>query len=186
MRATALLPSHPAVARAFARIDPTALPAGDGEHVDGEDPQAVPNRCRDVTDQVCTLLQDQGIDACEVYLSVDHRRRVVDVSRAQQVWRQEAVTRGVWGHVVLGVPGRAGGNPRQVIGPHGPVELWDWTGRQFDHAVAVPHLVDLDDWGPYPPPRRPICRRCAHRADERSFARCLLPDPWLRRYFVAA
>jgi len=176
-------PSDPAVARAFATVDPTALPTSNGRVVNGEDPEAIPNRCQDVTGELCKVLQTFGIDACEVYLFVDHRRRRVDVSRACEVWRREAGVGGTWGHVVLGVPGRQGENPLQIEGPHGAVELWDWTGRQFDWAVAVPHLVDLGVWGPYEPPRRPTCRRPAHRVDSNSFARCLLPDPLLRRYF---
>ena len=107
----------------------------------------------------------------------------MDVSRAVEVWRREAAAGGTWGHVVLGVPGRQGENALQIEGPHGTVELWDWTGRQYDSAVAVPHLVDLGVWGPYEPPRRPTCRRPAHRVDRNSFACCLLPDPLLQRYF---
>ncbi len=182
MVTVSLRPSDPAVARAFATIDPTALPTRNGLVVDGEDPEAIPNRCQDVTGELCKLLQRLGIDACEVYIFVDHRLRQVDVSRACEVWRREAAAGGVWGHVVLGVPGRDGENPLQIQGPRGAVELWDWTGRQYDWAVAVPHLVDLADWGPYERPRRPTCRRPAHRADSDGFARCLLPDPLLRRY----
>ena len=174
-------PSDPAVARAFATIDPSALPTGDGV-VNGEDPEAVPNRCQEVTDALCRVLKRLGVEACEVYLFVDHRLRRVDVSRAVALWQQEAAAGGRWGHVVLGVPGRQGGNPAQLEGPRGTVELWDWTGRQYDRAVAVPHLVDLDDWGPYEPPRRPTCRRPTHRNDSTSFGRCLLPDPTLQRY----
>ncbi|MFO7960163.1 MAG: hypothetical protein R6U94_04360 [Nitriliruptoraceae bacterium] len=183
MPAAAPRPSDPAVARAFATIDPTALPTSDGGVVNGEDPEAIPNTCQDVTSELCELLQRFGIDACEVYLFVDHHLRQVDISRACEVWRREAEVGGTWGHVVLGVHGRHDANPSQIEGPRGAVELWDWTGRQYDWAVAVPHLVDLGDWGPYEPPRRPTCRRCAHRVDSRSFARCLLPDPMLRRYF---
>lgn len=176
-------PSDPAVARAFATIDPTALPTSSGGVVNGEDPEAIPNRCQEVTSELCKVLQGFGIDACEVYVFVDHRLRRVDVSRAVEVWRREAAAGGTWGHVVLGVPGRQGENPLQLEGPRGAVELWDWTGRQYDSAVAVPHLVDLDDWGPYEQTRRPACRRSAHRVDRDSFARCLLPEPTLRRYF---
>jgi hypothetical protein len=178
-------PSDPAVARAFASIDPTALPTSNGVIVNGEDPDAIPNRCRDVTAALCEVLERFGIDACEVYLSVDHRLRPVDLSRALEVWRHEAEVEGTWGHVVLGVAGRRGANPSQLEGPHGVVELWDWTGRQYDSAVAVPHLVDLGDWGPYEPPRRPTCRRTAHRIDRAHFARCLLPDPMLQRYLTS-
>jgi hypothetical protein len=177
-------PSDPAVARALATIDPTALPTSDGGVVNGEDPEATPNTCHDVTGELCKLLQRFSIDACEVYLFVDHRLRPVDVSRTCEVWRREAEAGGIWGHVVLGVPGRQGANPAQIEGPRGVVELWDWTGRQYDSAVAVPHLVDLGDWGPYEPPRKPICRRSAHRVDSKGFARCLLPDPMLRRFFT--
>jgi hypothetical protein len=181
--ATSPRPSDPAVARAFATIDPTALPTSDGGVVNGEDPQAIPNRCQDVTGELCKLLQRIGIDACEVYLFVDHRLRRVDVSRAVEIWRWQADAGCTWGHVVLGVPGRPGANQRQIEGPRGAVELWDWTGRQFDWAVAVPHLVDLCDWGPYEQTRRPVCRRSAHRIDSAGFARCLLPDPLLVRFF---
>lgn len=174
-------PSDPAVARAFATIDPTALPTSDGV-VNGEDPEAIPNTCRDVTSEVCKVLETVGLDACEVYLFVDHRLRRVDVSRACEVWRREAEAGGMWGHVVLGVPGRHGENAFQIRGPRGAVELWDWTGRQYDSAVTVPHLVDLGDWGPYEHPRCPTCRRPAHRVDSNSYARCLLPDPMLRKY----
>jgi len=175
-------PSDPAVARAFATIDPTALPTSNGGIVNGEDPEAIPNRCQDVTGELCKVLETFGIDACEVYLFVDHRLRLVDVSRAVEIWRREAEAGGTWGHVVLGVPGRRGENSLQIEGPRGAVELWDWTGRQYDSAVAVPHLVDLGDWGPYEQPRQPTCRRSTHRADNNSFERCLLPDPMLRNY----
>ncbi len=185
MHDTALRPSEPAVARAFAAIDPAALPTSDGDVVDGREPAAIHNRCRDITDALCKALASQGVDACEVYLFVDHRRRAVDVSRAHEVWRRVAIAGGIWGHVVLGVPGLLGATPRQVLGPWGAVELWDWTGRQYDRQVAVPHLVDLDAWGPYVPPRHPTCRRCAHRVDDAGFARCLLPDPLLAGYFAA-
>ena len=186
MASTPPRPSDPAVARAFATIDPTALPTTTGGPINGADPEAVPNRCRDVTSALCTVLQRLGIDACEVYLFVDHRLRRVNVSGACELWRREAAAGGRWGHVVLGVPGRRGGNPAQIEGPRGTVELWDWTGRQYDAAVDVPHLVDLGDWGPYEPPRRPTCRRPAHRVDSSSFARCRLPDPMLRRFFAGA
>jgi hypothetical protein len=176
-------PSEPAVARAFATIDPAALPTSNGGVVDGEDPEAIPNRCREVTAELCEVLQRFGIETCEVYLSVDHRRRRVDVSRACEVWRRQAAAGGIWGHVVLGVPGRPGQNVFQIMGPRGAVELWDWTGRQYDSAVAVPHLVDLSDWGPYEEPRHPTCLRPSHRADSDGFGRCLLPDPMLRAYF---
>ncbi len=183
MAVASLRPSDPAVARAFAAIDPTALPTSDGSVVNGADPEAIPNKCQDVTGELCKVLQTFGVDACEVYLFVDHRLRRMDMSRAREVWRREAEVGGTWGHVVLGVPGRHGEHELQIEGPRGAVELWDWTGRQFDSAVAVPHLVDLGDWGPYEPPRRPACRRPAHRADSNGFARCLLPEPMLRRYF---
>lgn len=179
-----LQPSDPAVARAFALIDPTALPTRSGDVVNGHDPDAVPNRCQEVTGALCRLLDELGIDACEIYLFVDHGRRRVDVSRACDVWRREAEARRRWGHVVLGVPGRRGENPSQLEGPNGTVELWDWTARQYDWSATVPHLVDLDDWGPYEHAHRPTCRRSAHRIDSAGFARCLLPDPLLRRYVV--
>jgi len=180
---TPLRPSDPAVALAFDTIDPTALPTLSGDVVNGEDPEAVPNRCQDVTGELCRLLDRLGIVACEIYLFVDHGRRRVDVARACEVWRREAAVRRRWGHVVLGVPARRGDTPSQLEGPRGTVELWDWTARQYDWAVAVPHLVDLDDWGPYEHPCRPTCRRSAHRTDSDGFARCLLPDPLLRRFF---
>ncbi|TVR26195.1 MAG: hypothetical protein EA387_02705 [Nitriliruptor sp.] len=179
-------PSDPEVARAFATVDPAALPTSDGGLVNGEDPKAVPNTCQDVTAGLGKVLHRFGIDVCEVYLSVDHRLRRVDMSRADEFWRREAEVRGRWGHVVLGVPGRRGAQPLQIEGPRGVVELWDWTGRQFDAAVAVPHLVDLDDWGPYGQQRQPTCRRPFHRIDDDGLDRCLLPDPMLRRYLVSA
>ena len=179
-------PSDPEVARAFATIDPAALPTSQGGVVDGRDPEAVPNTCQDVTTQLCKVLERLGINACEVYLSVDHRLRRVDVSRAVEAWQWEARTEGIWGHVVLGVPARRGEHPLQLEGPHGAVELWDWTGRQFDAAVDVPHLVDLGEWGPYEGARRPTCRRCAHRVDDSGLDRCLLPDQRLRRYLASA
>jgi len=49
-------PSDPAVSRAFANIDPTALPTSNGGTVNGEDPEAIPNRCRDVTAALCEVL----------------------------------------------------------------------------------------------------------------------------------
>ncbi len=185
MATTSPRPSDPAVARAFATIDPAALPTSHGGVVNGEDPKAIPNRCQDVTTQLCTALERFGIDACEVYIFVDHRLRRVDVSRAAAVWHGEARAGGIWGHVVLGVPGQRGANPLQIEGPRGAVELWDWTGRQFDSTVDVPHLVDLGDWGPYERSRRPTCRRCAHRVDDGGLDRCLLPDPRLRRYLAS-
>ncbi|MFP4148765.1 MAG: hypothetical protein ACLFV0_04680 [Nitriliruptoraceae bacterium] len=177
-------PSDPAVARAFAALDPGALPTLDGGIVNGEDPEAISDTCRAVTVALCARLDALGIDACEVYLFVDHARRQVDVSRACEVWRREAAAGRRWGHVVLGVPGRRGANPHQLAGPRGPVELWDFTGRQYDAAIAIPHLIDLGTWGPYERPQRPVCRLTGHRQDRRGLARCLLPDPTWRRYLT--
>lgn len=179
-------PSDPAVRRAFLEIDPTELPTRSGGVVDGREPAAVLDRCQEVTGELCRVLERLGVDACEIYLFIDHRLRRVELSRACAPWRREAAARGRWGHVVLGVPGRRGGNPSQLPGPHGAVELWDWTARQYDWAAPVPHLVDLDDWGPYEHPRRPTCRRSTHRIDDDGLARCLLPDPLLQRYLSLA